>query len=146
MKGLIIMLINESGKVVEKTYDKVQTVRQNKISKEGKEYVYKNYRTYMSKEYMDVFGLSDHMYLYLENGKVYVTGTEPDGSVPMKRISLHKQKGNSNLNNGWKRVFILPKKFFPKTKENQRVVFTYDISEVERFSGVHATLTIDVVD
>lgn len=140
------MLTEESGKLVEKTYDKVQTVRQNKKLKDGTSYVYNNYRTYMSNEYMDIFGLSDHMYLYLENGKVYVTGTEPDGSVPMKRISLHKQKGNPNLNDGWKRVFILPKKFFPETKENQRVVFTYDVTEVERFSGVHATLSIDVID
>lgn len=136
------MLTKENGKVVEKTFDKIQTVRANKTTKDGVKYVYKNYRTYMSKEYMDVFGLTDYMYLYLEGGIVYVTGAKPDGSVPMKRISLHKQKDNPD----WKRIFVLPKKFFPDTREGQRVEFTYDVNSVERFSGVGATLSVRVID
>jgi len=118
---------------------------------DGVEYIYKNYLVYLRYDYMKIFGMDKYIYLYLEDGKVYVTSVQPDGSVPMKRLSLHKQNGrssraNKELNEYWKRMFILPKKFFPEASEDKKVLFKYYDDGFERFSGVHASLTIELVD
>ncbi len=144
-------MIDVNDDCVEKTVEKLYPIRSRRKTVDGVEYIYKNYLVYLRYDYMKIFGMDKYIYLYLEDGKVYVTSVQPDGSVPMKRLSLHKQNGrssraNKELNEYWKRMFILPKKFFPEASEDKKVLFKYYDDGFERFSGVHASLTIELVD
>lgn len=141
MGGLV-----EIGDVtIEESVEKVYAVRANRKTRDGKAYVYKNFQVFVRYDFLKTMGVLDHLYLYWDAGVVYVTSVCPDGSVPMKRLSVHKQSGDSVEDSVWKRFFILPKLFFPSTHEGSMVRFVLDRNGFERFSGVHASLTVELV-
>lgn len=152
---MVCILVTEDGTVLDKSIEKVYAIRDKRKTKDGREYIYKNYEVFIRYDYLEVFGIKDHLYLYSEDGRVFVTSVCPDGSVPMKRLRVYMQRGSSRSrelrpdatrNNKWKRFFILPKMFFPGTREGSKVLFTLDTNGFERFSGVHASLSVELVE
>ena len=90
--------------------------------------------------------ISNHMFLYFYENRVYATTHQPDGSVRARKLSVHTvYDGSKDKENKSKRIFTIPKYFFPNVTENNKILFSLDKSEVERFSKVNATLTIEVI-
>ena len=135
--------------------EKIYPINSKRKTKDGTEYIYKNYEVFVPYDFLDLMGVKDHMYLYLLDDEVYITSVQPDGSVPAKRLSVHKQRGSpqsrkmapeKTKNNKWKRFFIVPKKFFPHVSEDKVAVFTLDPTKEEKFSGNSCTLKMELYD
>lgn len=131
--------------------ENIYALKSNRTDSKGNEYVYTNYEVFIPYTYLEYIGVTDTLYLYYVDGIVYITSTVPDGSVPAKRLSVHTQGGSPTMKrveskgeNDWKRFFILPKMFFPYVDENQKVLFTLNPMEHDRFSG-KALLTIELL-
>lgn len=141
------IIIEIDGEIVDQSLENIYAINSKRTTKSGKKYIYTNYRVFMPYEYADYAGINDVVYFYYSDNKVYLTSAEPDGTVPAKKLSFNKQKtkGDSDEINKQKRFFILPKKFFPNTSENQKVLFTLDIKNKDRFSG-KALLTAELVE
>lgn len=149
------MLTKENGVIVNKTTDKIYAIKAKRKRKTGEEYIYKNYEVFIPFDYLDIVGIDDHMYVYELEDEIYLTSTQPDATVPMKKLSVHKQKGNrisrkykpeETRNNTWKRFFIVPKTFFPYVSEDKQVEFVLDSTQHDRFSGAEAVLKMRITD
>ena len=95
----------------------------------------------VSYEYLQAVGITDKMYIYRYNGECYLTGSLPDGTVPAKKLSVHKQ---SKKDNHWKRVFTIPKKLFPEVSEEKKAKFTLDYSMNDLFNEDSPALRMEL--
>lgn len=150
-----IILIKRKGKIMERSVEKIYAISSKRRRKNGEEYTYKNYEVFIPYSYLEIMDIDDVMYLYEYNEEIYLTGARPDGTVPAKKLVVHKQRGSSTsrkykpdetFNNKWKRFFIVPKKFFPFASEENNVEFLLDPTEKEQFSQCPATLKMSLVD
>lgn len=150
---MIKILVKIDGKILDETTSKIYPIRSNRTNANGEHYIYKNYKIYIPYEYLDFINATDSVWIYKYKNKVYLTGTQPDGSVLAKKCSVNKQTGsptsrkykpNETKNNQWKRTFILPKKIFPNINENQKVLFTLYPNEKEMFSDSVPTITVEL--
>ncbi len=149
------MITTENGVIVNKVIDKIYVIKAKRRRSNGEEYIYKNFEVFIPYELINVVGIDDHMYVYEKNNEIYLTSAEPDASVPMKRLSVHKQRGNrisrkfkpeETRNNKWKRFFIVPKTFFPYVSEDKQVEFILDSTRKDPFSNVGAVLKMRITD
>ena len=148
------MLIESNDKNIEQSIEKVYALRSKRRTKNGEEYIYKNYRVFIPYKYIETMNMSDQMFLYSNENKIYATSVQPDGRVRAKRLSVHSQRGSTNRKSSkaeeskrkWKKFFTIPRFFFPDITENNKVVFSLDTSKVEQFSNINATLTIDLIN
>ena len=149
------MLEKYGNKLVERCVEKIYPINSRRKTKEGEEYIYKNYEVFIPYDYLELVGITDHMYLYLYENEVYMTSEKPSGAVPAKKLSVHKQRGSirsrtfqpeRTKNNKWKRFFIIPKKFFPYVSEDKFAQFVLDPTERDMFSDKPATLKLSLVD
>ena len=147
--------MKENGQIIDRSIEKLYPIRSRRKNRDGEEYIYKNYQTFINYVYLTLMEISDSMYMYVENDKVYITKEQPDGSVLSKKLSLHKQRGSprsrelkpeETKNNKWKRFFIMPKRIFPNIKDEYKVQFTLNPNEVERFSGINATVSVELIE
>ncbi len=133
-------------KNVEESIEKIYAINAKRKTKEGEKYIYKNYRAFIPYMYLETMNITDHMYIYRCANRTYLTSVQPDGSVPARRLSLQILKDKKkNTDNRWKRIFTIPKYFYPNITEKNRVLYSLDTSEVEQFSKVNATLKIDII-
>ena len=95
------------------------------------------------------------MYIYEYRKEFYITAVKPEGNVPAKKLAVHKQRGSlksreyqpeKTSNNKWKRLMVIPRKFFPYVSEDKKVVYTLDPSKKEMFSGKEAVLKMELID
>ena len=121
--------------------EKVYPINSKRKKKDGEEYIYKNYIVLVSYEYLQAVGITDKMYIYKYNDECYLTGSLPDGTVPAKKLSVHKQ---SKKDNSWKRIFTIPKKLFPDVSEEMKVKFTLDYSMDDLFNGSSPALRMEL--
>lgn len=149
------MLIKKDGQILDRTVEKIYTINSRRKTRDGEEYIYKNYEVFIPYEYLEFMGIEDHMYVYIDGMDAYLTSQQPDGSVPAKKLSVHKQRGSTKSrkykpeetrNNRWKRFFIVPKKFFPYVSEDKAVVFTLDPNNDDKFCDAGCRLKMELVD
>ena len=148
------MLTKIENKIVDEEISKIYVINSKRKDKNGDEYIYKNYQTFLPYSYVELMGIEDCIYFYYHDNKIYMTSEQPDGSVPSKKISLHKQRGSKRSrtfkpeetkNNKWARFFIIPKMFFPMVSEDKKVRLILNPNEKDLFSNAEATLTMELI-
>lgn len=142
--------MKKDNKIINETISKIYSINGRRKDKDGNEYIYKNFEVFVPYDYLQICNIDNHIYFYMDD-IIYMTSVQPDGSVPSKKISVHKQRNPkktekpSEIDNTWKRFFIIPRKFFPNVSEDKKVRFTLDITEQDRFSA-EPVLTMELIN
>lgn len=131
---------------MDQTIERIYPLNSKRKTKSGEEYIYTNYRVMIPYRYLERMNITSKMFLYSKDNRIYATSVQPDGSVRAKKLSIHSQSKNDDKKQKWKRIFTIPKYFFPNVTEENKVLFSLDNSKIEQFSKVNATLTIDIIN